>query len=277
LIFHRAYLSQLCFVNPGKQLKNSTMKDYATEFEGKKIFITGGSKGIGAAAAQRLIEGGATVAVSARSRHEQTPAGASFIEGDISTLAGANTIAEEALKLLGGLDILVNNVGATAPKLPGIEAISDEEWMESLMINFMSAVRVTNPLLPALRKSHSGAIINISSGGLLPFRGFLAHYGAAKAALNSYTRSLAKELAPAGIRVNLITPGAIITPGGDEGRKQLTAAMGITSAQLFSAIPQGRAGTAEEMAETIAFLASTRSSYITGHNHFVTGGLGELS
>jgi NAD(P)-dependent dehydrogenase (short-subunit alcohol dehydrogenase family) len=253
------------------------MKNYANEFKGKKAFVTGGSRGIGAATAQRLIDGGATVVVSARSRHEQTPAGATFIQGDISTLAGANAVAEETLRILGGLDILVNNAGAATAKLPGIEAISDDEWIESLMINFMSAVRVTNPLLSALRKSGSGAIVNISSGGVIPFHGFLAHYGASKAALNSYTKSLAKELAPAGVRVNLVTPGAIITPGGDEGRKLLTAAMGITAEQLFSYIPlNGRAGTAEEMAETIAFLASERASYITGHNHFVSGGMGEL-
>jgi NAD(P)-dependent dehydrogenase (short-subunit alcohol dehydrogenase family) len=253
------------------------MKDYATEFKGKKALVTGGSRGIGAATAQRLIDGGATVVVTARSRHEQTPAGATFIQGDVTTLAGANAIADEALKILGGLDILVNSAGATAPKLPGIEAISDDEWMASLMINFMSAVRVTNPLLNALRANGSGAIVNVSAGGRLPFHGFLAHYGAAKAALNSYTESLAKELATAGIRVNLVTPGAIITPGGDEGRKQLTSAMGITPEQLFSFIPlKGRAGTAEEMAETIAFLVSDRASYITGHNHFVTGGWGEL-
>jgi len=253
------------------------MKDYANEFKGKKALITGGSRGIGAATAQRLIDGGANVVVSARSRHAQTPLAATFIQGDISTFSGANAVAEEALKILGGLDILVNNAGATAPKLPGIEAISDDDWMESLMINFMSAVRVTNPLLQSLRESGSGAIVNISSGGVIPFHGFLAHYGAAKAALNSYTKSLAKELAPAGVRVNLVTPGAIITPGGDEGRKQLSDAMGITTEQLFSYIPlERRAGTAEELAETIAFLASERASYITGHNHFVTGGLGEL-
>jgi NAD(P)-dependent dehydrogenase (short-subunit alcohol dehydrogenase family) len=253
------------------------MKDYANEFAGKKAFITGGSRGIGAATAQRLIDGGATVAVSARSLHEQTPAGATFIQGDISTLAGANAVAAEVLDVLGGLDILVNNAGAASPKLAGIEAISDDEWLESLMVNFMSAVRVTNPLLDALRASNSGAIVNVSAGGLLPFHGFLAQYGAAKAALNSYTKSLAKELAPAGIRVNLVTPGAITTPGGDEGRKQLTSAMGITAEQLFGAIPQRRAGSAEEIAETIAFLVSDRASYITGHNHFVTGGHGDLA
>jgi NAD(P)-dependent dehydrogenase (short-subunit alcohol dehydrogenase family) len=253
------------------------MKEYATEFQGKRAFITGGSRGIGAATAQRLLDGGATVVVAARTRHAQTPAGASFIAGDISTLAGANAVAAEALQLLGSLDILVNNAGAAAPKLPGIEAISDDEWLDALMVNFMSAVRVTTPLLPALRASKSAAIVNISAGGLLPFHGFLAQYGAAKAALNSYTRSLAKELAPAGIRVNLVTPGAITTPGGDEGRQLLTAGMGITPERLFSAIPLGRAGTAEELAETIAFLVSDRASYITGHNQFVSGGHGELA
>lgn len=254
------------------------MKDYANEFKGKKALVTGGSRGIGAATAQRLIDGGATVAIAARSRYEQTPAGAIFIQGDITTLAGANAVAGEALKILGGLDILINNAGAATPRLPGIEAISDEDWLDSLMINFMSAVRVTNPLLNALRASGTGAIVNVSSGGLIPFHGFMSHYGAAKAALNSYTKSLAKELAPAGVRVNIVTPGAIITPGGDEGRKQLAEAFGITVEQLFKAIPlEGRPGTAEEMAETIAFLVSDRASYITGHNHFITGGQGELA
>lgn len=253
------------------------MNDYKTEFAGKKALITGCSKGIGAATAQRLLDGGATVVVSARSPHEQTPTGAIFIQGDISTLEGATVIAQKALSRLGGLDILVNNVGATTPKLPGIESITDEDWIDSLIINFMSAVRVTKPLLAALRQSGSGAIVNVSAGGLLPFHGFLAHYGAAKAALDSYTGSLARELAPAGVRVNLVTPGAIKTEGGDEGRKLLATGMGITVDQLFGGIPLRRIGTAEEIAETIAFLVSERASYITGHDHFVTGGFGDLA
>ncbi|WP_262893205.1 SDR family NAD(P)-dependent oxidoreductase [Spirosoma validum] len=213
------------------------MNDYKTEFEGKKALITGGSKGIGAATAQRLLDGGATVVVSARSPHEQTPTDAIFIQGDISTLEGATAIAQKALSRLGGLDILVNNVGTTTPKLPGIESITDQDWIDSLIINFMSVVRVTKPLLAALRQSGSGAIVNVSAGGLLPFHGFLAHYGAAKAALDSYTGSLARELPPAGVRVNLVTPGAIKTEGGDEGRKLLATGMGITVDQLFCGIP----------------------------------------
>jgi NAD(P)-dependent dehydrogenase (short-subunit alcohol dehydrogenase family) len=254
------------------------MKDNKIEFKGKKAFITGGTQGIGAAVAQRLMDGGADVVITARSSHKQMPTGARFIEGDVSTLEGANSIAKQVLEVFdGSLDILVNNVGAVTPRLSGMIGISDEDWIKSLMINFMSAVRVTNPLLDALRKSSSGAIVNLSAGGLLPFKGVLAHYGAAKAALNSYTKSLALELAPAGVRVNLVTPGATITPGTDEGLKQVTAAMGITREQMFRSIPiKGRPAKAEEIAETIVFLVSDRAAYITGHNHFVTGGFGEL-
>jgi NAD(P)-dependent dehydrogenase (short-subunit alcohol dehydrogenase family) len=103
----------------------------------------------------------------------------------------------------------------------------------------------------------------------------LLHYGAAKAALNNFSEGLAKELAPAGVRVNTVTPGPIITPGGDEVRKSITSAMGITDEQFFSTVPlEGRGGKAEELAEAIVFLASPRASYITGHNTFVSGGWG---
>ena len=108
--------------------------------------------------------------------------------------------------------------------------------------------------------------------------GPLAQYGAAKAALNSWSEALAKELAPQGVRVNIVTPGPIITPGGDEIRKTITSAMGITDQQFFSTVPLGgRAGKSEDLAEAIVFLVSPRASYITGHNTFVSGGWGELS
>jgi NAD(P)-dependent dehydrogenase (short-subunit alcohol dehydrogenase family) len=158
-----------------------------------------------------------------------------------------------------------------------IDAIPEEEWLDSLAVNFMSAVRITNAVLPAIRNSASGAIVNISAGGVTPFGTPLSHYGAAKAALNNYSQNLAKELAPAGIRVNVVTPGPIITPGGDDVRTTITGAMGITDEQFFAAVPlKGRAGQAEELAEMVAFLVSDRASYVTGHNHFVTGGWGEL-
>jgi NAD(P)-dependent dehydrogenase (short-subunit alcohol dehydrogenase family) len=252
--------------------------DLSKEFAGKRALITGGSRGIGASVAQRLIEGGANVVVVARSRHEQTPAAAHFVSGDLSTESGAKAAGAEALRILGGLDILVNSAGAARVHLPNSEAISDEEWLDSININFMSAVRLTYSVLTALKQSSAGAIVNISSGGRAPYGGPLMHYGAAKAALNSFSEGLAKELAPIGVRVNIVTPGPIITPGGDEVRNTITSAMGITEEQFFSTVPlKGRAGRPEELAEMVAFLVSPRAAYVTGHNHFVSGGWGELS
>jgi NAD(P)-dependent dehydrogenase (short-subunit alcohol dehydrogenase family) len=104
------------------------------------------------------------------------------------------------------------------------------------------------------------------------------NYGAAKAALNSWSEALAKELAPQGVRVNIVTPGPIVTPCGDEVRKTITTAMGITNQQFFSIVPlEGRAGKAEDLAEAIACLVSPRANYITGDNMYVSGGLGSLA
>ena len=250
--------------------------DLSQEFAGRRALVTGGSRGIGAAVAQRLLDAGATVVVTARSRHADTPAGATFIEGDLSTEAGAKAIGASALTALGGLDILINNAGATRVHLPNSEAITDAEWVESLNVNFLSAVRLTYAVLPALREATSASIINVSAGGVLPFGGPVAHYGAAKAALNSFTRTLARELAPARIRVNIVTPGAVITPGGDEGREVLTKALGLTHEAFFARVPLGRPGRADEVAEMIAYLVSPRGEWITGHNHYVDGGWGEL-
>jgi NAD(P)-dependent dehydrogenase (short-subunit alcohol dehydrogenase family) len=250
--------------------------DLSQEFAGRRVLVTGGSRGIGAAVAQRLLDAGARVVVTARSRHAETPAGATFIEGDLGTEAGAKAIGAKALTALGGLDILVNNAGATRVHLPNSEAISDAEWVDSLNVNFLSAVRLTYSVLPALREGTSASIINVSSGGVLPFGGPVAHYGAAKAALNSFTRSLAKELAPARIRVNIVTPGPVTTPGGDEGREVLTKALGLTHEAFFARVPLGRAGRSAEVAEMIAFLVSPRGEWITGHNHYVDGGQAEL-
>jgi NAD(P)-dependent dehydrogenase (short-subunit alcohol dehydrogenase family) len=263
------------------QSKDKTMSKYlldlSQEFAGKRALVTGGSRGIGAAVAQRLIDGGAAVVVTARNPHAETPKGALFVAGDTRTLEGAQKVAKEAIDKLGGLDILVNSAGAARVILPSSAAISDEEWVDSLNINFLAALRITYAVLPELLKT-KGAIVNVTAGGRTPFGGAMAHYGAAKAALNNWSETLAKELAPQGVRANIVTPGPIITPGGDEVRKTITSAMGITDEQFFATVPlEGRAGKAEDLAETIVFLASPRASYITGDNIFVSGGWGLLS
>jgi NAD(P)-dependent dehydrogenase (short-subunit alcohol dehydrogenase family) len=254
-----------------------SLLDLSKEFAGRRVLVTGGARGIGAATAQRLLDGGAKVVVASRSRHEQTPASATFIAGDVSTEAGAKALADATLKELGGLDILVNAAGAARVHMPNSEAISDAEWVDSLNVNFLSALRVTYAVLPALRQSSAASIINISSGGNLPYHGSLLHYGAAKAALNNFSQGLAKELAPEKIRVNVVTPGPVISPGGDAIREEIVKALGIPMEAFFAQVPLGRPGEASDLAEMIAFLASDRASWITGHNHFVTGGWGDLA
>src|SRR5580704_19347628 len=129
--------------------------DLSKEFDGLRALVTGGTRGIGAGIAQRLIDGGATVVVTARSQHEQTPAKATYIKGDLRTKEGVEDIAAQAIKTLGGLDILINNAGAARVHLPGSTAIPDAEWIDSLDINLLAVVRMVNATLPALKQSKS--------------------------------------------------------------------------------------------------------------------------
>lgn len=251
---------------------SKSILDLSKEFAGRRALVTGGSKGLGAAIAQRLLDGGATVVVTARSNTDETPKGAKFIKGDVSTNEGAKAIAAETLKALGGIDIIINNAGAARVHLQGTASIPDAEWQDALDMNFLSAVRVTNALLPALKESKSGAIVNLSSGGAAALPGPLGHYGAAKAALVVYSKTVARELAPAKIRVNTVTPGHVNSPGGDAIRKTLTDAMGAPPEAIYATVPLGRPGRPSEIAEMVAFLVSDRGEWLTGHNYFVDGG-----
>src|SRR5690606_7633029 len=247
----------------------SNKLDLSQEFKGRKALVTGGTRGIGATIAQRLLDAGAAVVVVGRSRTDDIPASATFIAGDVSTNEGVKAIAEQALAALGGLDILVNNAGGSKAFLGGTESIPDEEWQHDLALNLLAAVRLTNATLPALRASNAASIVNISSSAAtMPFP-FSVHYGAAKAALDYYSRTLAVELGSTGIRVNVVTPGPISTPNSDELRKQFP----ISGDEWNQYVPLGRIGATEDIAEVVVLLASERGKFLTGVNYRVDGGM----
>ncbi|NYD20571.1 oxidoreductase [Kineococcus aurantiacus] len=250
-----------------------TVTPSPTEFAGKRVVVTGGSRGIGAAIAQRFLDGGARVVTTARNATETTPRAATFIKGDISSPAGVETFTAAALDVLGGVDVVVNNAAAARAHLGGPSTIPDEEWVDALNLNYLSAVRVNNALLPALREAgEGGAIVNVSSGAALTPAPPLAHYGAAKAALNAYGKALAAELAPAGIRVVTIVPGNVLTPGADAIRQGFADAMGVPLAEVTAGVPLGRPGDPRDIAEAVAYLASDRAQWVTGTTLTVDGG-----
>ena len=248
----------------------SNKLDLSKELAGRRALVTGGTRGIGAAIAQRLLDAGAKVVVVARTRNDDTPAEAIFVSGDVTTSEGVDAIATEALAALGGLDILVNNAGGGHAFLGGSWTIPDEEWHDNFALNLFAAIRLTNAVLPALRASKAAAAVNISSAAAtMPFGPF-AHYGAAKAALEYYSRTLAMELAPSGIRVNVVSPGVISTPGSAEFA---ATTPGFSSDVWIQNIPLGRVGATEDIAEVVALLASDRGKFITGANYRVDGGM----
>lgn len=248
----------------------SNQLDFSTELLGRRALVTGGTRGIGAAIARRLVDAGTKVAVAARTRNDDAPAAATFVAGDVTTSEGVEVVATQAIAALGGLDILVNNAGGGGAFLEGSWTIPDKAWHDSFALNLFAAIRLTNAVLPALRASKAAAVVNISSAAAaMPFAPS-AHYGAAKAALEYYSRTLAVELAPNGIRVNVVSPGVIATPGSAEFARTTP---GLSSDDWVRNIPLARIGATGDIAEVVALLASDRGKFLTGANYRVDGGM----
>ena len=248
----------------------SNKLDHSKELVGRRALVTGGTRGIGAAITRRLIDAGAQVVVAARRHDNELPSAARFVSGDLTTDEGMEAIASETLSALGGVDILVNNAGGAGAFPEGSWTISDKGWQDSFALNFFAAIRLTNAVLPTLRVSKAAAVVNISSAAAMKPFGPFAHYGAAKAALNYYSRTLAVELAQSGVRVNVVSPGVIATPGSDEFSK---AHPEFSPEDWLRTIPLARIGAAEDIAEAVALLVSDRGKYMTGINYFVDGGM----
>jgi NAD(P)-dependent dehydrogenase (short-subunit alcohol dehydrogenase family) len=238
------------------------------ELAGKRALVTGGSRGIGAAVVRQLLDAGAEVLTTARSATSTVPKGAAFVEADVRTRAGAEALAAAAQEVLGGVDILVHNAGGARPH-EGAAAIPDEEWQDALDLNFLAAVRLDALLVPGMRERRSGSIVHISSAAIYSPPPQFLHYAAAKMALETYSRGLASDLAPHGVRVNTVTPGRVATPGGEQTRQQWAR---LEPGQDGASVPLGRDGRPEDIANAVLFLASDRANWVTGSKLIADGG-----
>jgi 3-oxoacyl-[acyl-carrier protein] reductase len=244
---------------------------------GKRTLVTGASAGIGRAVAHILAAEGARLVIAARNREKlalvrdeiaatgaQTPA---LAIGDLSTAEGVSAVAQAATAAYGGIDILVNNAGASRP-MP--KDADDAFWEEAFALNFSSARRMTEALMPAMREAGWGRVVNIT--GALVQRTVNAATPA-KVALVSWSRSLAQDVASDGVTVNCVAPGRI---NSDQILNRLFPTEEARAGQIKD-IPIGRFGEPEELGDLVAFLVSERARYITGVHIPVDGGMVRFS
>ncbi|WP_029890311.1 3-oxoacyl-ACP reductase FabG [Polycyclovorans algicola] len=237
------------------------------KLEGQTAWVTGASRGIGRAIARRLAEDGAKVIGTATSQ-----AGADGITAALAEFGGQGAVldvrepeaAEALLKAAGAPTILVNNAGVTRDQL--LMRMKDEDWDAVIATDLTSVFRLTRAVLKSMMKARHGRIISI--GSVVGTRGNpgQTNYCAAKAGLVGFSKSLAQEIGSRGITVNVVAPGFIATDMTD-------ALAEATRESLLSAVPLGRLGAPEDIANAVAFLASTEAGYITGETLHINGGL----
>ncbi|MBM6778212.1 3-oxoacyl-[acyl-carrier-protein] reductase [Collinsella tanakaei] len=243
------------------------------DLTGKTAIVTGGSRGIGRAICLELARRGANIVFSYAGNAtaaeetvklvEETGATARAVQGDVTSADSAKELVEAA-KELGGVDILVNNAGITRDKLAA--RMSEEDFDAVIATNLKGAFLMTKAVLRPMMRAKGGAIVNMASVVGIMGNAGQANYAASKAGLIGMTKSVAREVASVGIRVNAVAPGYIET--------DMTAAMPEAAQQaMCSAIPAARAGKPEDVAHAVAFLVSDEAAYITGQVLAVDGGM----
>ncbi|NYI01828.1 SDR family oxidoreductase [Cupriavidus plantarum] len=247
---------------------------------GLRALVTGGTLGLGAAVVKALAEAGARVATSARTIPEQKIDGVTYVAADLSTAEGTSRLAQTVLRDWGGIDILINVLGGSKTPAGGFAAISDDHWFAELDLNLMPAVRLDRALLPSMLAQGSGVIIHVSSiQRVLPLHTSTTAYAAAKGALTTYSKALAREVTPKGVRVLSVAPGWIETEASVAFAERMGAEAGTDYEggkklvmDWLGGIPVGRPAKPQEVADLIAFLASPRSASIAGTEYRIDGG-----
>lgn len=256
-----------------------TIKADPTEFAGKRVLISGGTKGLGRATVDRFLAGGARVITSARGALDPID-GVEFVQADLTTAEGGEALAKAALERLGGVDITAHVLGGSTTPGGGFVALTDDYWLSELNLNLLATVRLDRLLIPQMIERGSGVVVHVTSiQSVLPLPEATTAYAAAKAALRTYSKSISKELGPKGVRVNVVSPGWIMTEGTDAFLKRIQEVNGGTledARQLvlkgLGGIAIGRGAEPFEVAEAIAFLASDRAASIHGAEFVIDGG-----
>ncbi|MFP2904672.1 SDR family oxidoreductase [Pyxidicoccus sp. 3LFB2] len=252
------------------------------ELGGKVVLVTGGSDGLGAAVARRLVREGAKVALCARGaeRLEATAAALRAEGGDVLTVQAdvskawqVEHFVDASLARFGRVDALVNNAGTAAAR--PFMSVTDMEWEEDLNLKLFAAVRASRQVLPLIRENGGGSIVNVLSVGAKTPGAHSTPSSVSRAAGMALTKALSKEFGPHGVRVNAVLVGII--ESGQWVRRAQEVGKPVESFQQEMArhagIPLGRVGKAEEFADLVAFLLSPRGGYISGTAINVDGGL----
>ena len=242
-------------------------------FAGRHMLVTGGAKGIGRATALRFLAGGAKIACIDTDEAALAELAKAHdiitIKADVSDTASVELAIAEAATRMGGLDGVVNSIGIDLQS--SLEEMSDADWDRLIAVNLSGPMKVCRAAVPFLKNAGSATIVNVSSGaGLQPLK-FRSAYSASKAGLQMFSKALAMELAEVGIRVNVVSPGAVETPlfrssiaEGEKGEAQLEA--------VRARYALARIAEPDEIAGAIAYLSSNDASYITGVVLAVDGG-----
>lgn len=254
--------------------------NFENELLGKIALVTGGTKGAGKAMAQRLLQAGATVVITARNAPGEKNKDFHFISADLSRPEGAQKVVEEILVTYQRLDILINNLGSSETPGGGFAVLTDDDWLLALQANLLVPVRLDRGFLPTMIRQKSGVIIHIASiQGKLPLYDSTLPYAAAKAGLINYSKALSNEVSPQGVRVLTVSPGWIMTTSATKMMERIAESSKTTVAQAtqsvmgaLGGIPFGRPAKPEEVAELVGFLVSPRANYLTGTEYVIDGG-----